>query len=132
MSKKVERVRVSEFQKGPIQHKSLSDELLEGLKFVYDTVGHFIHPTWEQWQIDFMRDLHSEKEIHIWLRIALSWQLYHERYVKDKVLSDEQEKKLVGALVLISKGVTEDKQLKVSTTVGKGLVKCWTDVFDEK
>jgi hypothetical protein len=129
---KIERVRVSELNAGPIRHEPLSAELLEGLKFAYDTVGHFIHPTWEQWQIDFMRDMHSEKEIHTWLRIALSWQIYHERFVKDEVLSDEQEKDLVGTLVQISMGVIEPKQLSLVTKpVGQGLVKCWTDVFDD-
>ncbi len=125
-------IRLSQLQKGPIRHESLSDELLEGLKFAYDTVGHFIHPTWEQWEIDFMRDLHSETEIRIWLRIALSWQLYHDKFVKDEVLSDEQEKNLVGTLIQISRGVTEAKQLSLVTkTVGQDLVKCWTDVFDD-
>ncbi len=105
--------------------------LIEAIKFSYDTVGHYITPTLEQWETEFMRDSRPEKEVHTWVRIALSWQLYHERNATDKVLSDEHEKNLVTTLVLISMGVIEAEKLTLVTEPeGMELVQCWSDVFE--
>lgn len=127
----IENIDVSQLKKGPIRHESLPDGLSEAIKFSYDTVGHYITPTLEQWETEFMRVSRPEKEVHTWVRIARSWHLYHEGNATEKVLSDEHEKKLVTTLVLISMGVIEAEKLTLVTEPeGMELVQCWSDVFE--
>jgi hypothetical protein len=128
----IENVDVSKIRPGPIRHETLSEDVLTAIQFSYETVGHYVKPTLEQYELDFMRDAQPEREVAVWLRIAFAWQLYHERYITNTVLSDEQETNLVITLVLISMGVTDPKQhTKVTTTVGTDLLKCWWDVFEQ-
>src|SRR5215831_10674511 len=51
---------------GPIRHESLPPDLLGQIKAVYEVIGPHIDMTLEQFEIDFMRDMHPEREIAIW------------------------------------------------------------------
>jgi hypothetical protein len=37
--------------------------------------------TLEQFEIDFMRDMHPEREVAIWCGIAKAWLAYHEDFL---------------------------------------------------
>ena len=82
-------------------------------------IGPHIDMTLEQFEIDFMRDMHPEREIAIWCRIAKAWLAYHEDFVGNEILPNEEERKLLGALVAISTGVED-----LSKLAGRG----WTQV----
>jgi hypothetical protein len=43
---------------GPIRHESLPPDLLGQIKAVYDVIGPYMGMTLEQFEIDFMRDMH--------------------------------------------------------------------------
>jgi hypothetical protein len=110
---------------GPIRHESLPPDLLGQIRAVYDVVGPYVGMTLEQFEIGFMRDMHAEREVAIWCGIAKAWLAYHEDFLGNETLSDEEERKLLGALVAISTGVEDVSKLNVPVEVGRRLIQCY-------
>lgn len=110
---------------GPIRHETLPPELLERIKAVYDVIGPFIGMTLEQFEVGFMRDMHPESEVALWCGITAAWLAYHEKYLNDETLPDEEERKMLGALIAISTGVDDVAKLKVPVEVGRRLLQCY-------
>jgi len=113
---------------GPIRHESLPPELLEHIKAVFDVIGPYIGMTLEQFEIGFMRDMHPASEVTLWWGITKSWLAYHYKFLNDDVLPDDEEKKLLSALIAISTGVQNVKKLGVPVKVGRRLLKCYDDL----
>ncbi|PQO27614.1 hypothetical protein C5Y96_18990 [Blastopirellula marina] len=120
-----EHIDPNNIQSGPIRNDSLPPELLERIRAVYDVIGKYISNSLEQFEIGFMRDTSPEDEVIIWSSIAAAWLDYHEKYLGDELLSDEEEKKLIGTLVAISTGVENVTVLPVPPDVGKKLLDCY-------
>ena len=116
---------------GPIRHKSLPPELLEQIKAVFDVIGPYFAMTLEQFEIGFMRDSHPESEVAVWCSITAAWLAYHEKFLGGEFLSDEEEKKLLGALIGISTGMEDVPKLNVPTEVGVRLLQCYDDLGKE-
>ena len=115
----------------PIQHESLSPELLEHVRAVYDVVGPYLNTTLEQFEIDFMRDAQPENEVAAWCSITAAWIAYHEKHLGDELLPDEDEKTLLGALIAISTGVEDAEALGVPVDVGQRLLACYDGLAEE-
>jgi hypothetical protein len=98
---------------GPIRHESLPPELLGQIRAVYDVIGLYLDMTLEQFEIDFMRDMHPEREVALWCGIAKAWLAYHEDFLGNETLPKEEERKLLGALVAISTGVEDVSKLNM-------------------
>lgn len=128
---KPESIDISRLQPGPIRHESLSPELLEHLQAVYDVIGPYLDTTLEQFEIGFMRDTHPEDEVAVWCSITAAWIAYHEKHLGDEMLDDEDENKLIGALIVISTGVEEVEKLSVPTDVGRKLLECYDQLGQE-
>ena len=58
---------------------SLSPELLDQIKAVFDVIGLYIGITLEQFEIGFMRDMHPESEVALWCSITAAWLAYHDK-----------------------------------------------------
>ena len=116
---------------GPIRHKSLPPDLLAQIRAVYDVIGPYLDMTLEQFEIDFMRDMHPEREVALWCRISKAWLAYHEDFLGNETLPSEEERKLLGALVAISTGVQDVSKLNVSVEVGRRLVQCYDNPSGE-
>jgi hypothetical protein len=112
---------------GPIRHESLPSDLLGQIRAVYDVIGPYLDMTLEPFEIDFMRDMHPEREVALWCRIAKAWLAYHEDFLGNETLPNEEERKLLGALVAISTGVEDVSKLNVPVEVGHRLVQCYAD-----
>ena len=112
---------------GPIRHESLPPDLVGQIKAVYDVIGPFVGMTLEEFEIGFMRDMHPEREVALWCRIAKAWLAYHEDFLGNETLPDEEERKLLGALVAISTGLEDLSKLNVPVEVGRRLVQCYED-----
>ena len=123
----IRNVKLKDLRPGPIQHESLPDELLETIHAIYEVLGPFLWMNLEQWELGFMRDMHPEGEVAVWCRIANAWYSYHERFTESKALPVEDEQKIIGALIGISTGVREAKDLPVSVTVAERLTACWDE-----
>lgn len=75
MAKKKKRelreIPVNEIKPGPLRHKKGLSPLLEQIsRTLYEKVGHFVYPSFEQWELGFMRNMHPWREILIWETIA--------------------------------------------------------------
>jgi hypothetical protein len=125
---KREYVDPRKLQPGPIRHETLPAEMLEQIKAVFDVIGPYIGMTLEQFELDFMRDMHPGREVAIWCSIAAAWQSYHEKYLRNGRLSDEEERKLLGALISISFGVDDLTKLNVPLEVGRRLLQCYDEL----
>jgi hypothetical protein len=126
-----EHVDPNQLRPGPIQHESLSPELLEHVRAVYDVVGPYLATTLEQFEIGFMRDEEPESEVAAWCSITAAWIDYHEKHLDEEVLPDEDEKKLLAALIAISSGVEDAEALEVSPDVGRNLLACYDALGEE-
>lgn len=120
----------SDIQAGPIRNESLSPELLERIRAVHNVIGKYISNSLEQFEISFMRDSNPDDEVVIWCSITAAWLDYHEKYLSDELLSDQEEKKLIGALVAISTGVEDVTVLSVPPDVGRKLLDCYDGLSD--
>jgi hypothetical protein len=120
-----EPIDLSQLQPGPIRNESLPPELLEHIKAVYDIVGPYLETTLEQFEIGFMRDSNPESEVVVWCSIVAAWIAYHEEYLEDEYLSDDDEKKLLAALISISAGVDDPNILSVPEAVRTNLLACF-------
>jgi hypothetical protein len=105
----------------------LPPDLLGQIRAVYDVIGPHIDMTLEQFEIGFMRDLHPEREVALWCGIAKAWLAYHEDFLGNETLPNEEERKLLGALVAISTGVQDVSKLNVPVEVGRRLIQCYAD-----
>ena len=93
-------VPLKDIKQGPIRHKQGLTPLLEEFaRVLFSKVGHFAYPTFEQWELGFMRDLHPEREILVWENIARTFDLHVAKH-PDAANNEE----IVGTIVSISTG----------------------------
>jgi hypothetical protein len=121
----------SQVRPGPIRNESLPPELLEYVQAVYDVIGPYLETTLEQFEISLMRDASPEEEVAIWCSITAAWIAYHEQHLGDELLPDEDEKKLIAALISISTGVEDLAVLGVPPDVGRKLLTCYDELGEE-
>lgn len=112
---------------GPIQNQSLCPELLNPVKAVYRLIGRYFSQTLEEFEVGFLQDPHPAYEVEIWCRIATAWYDYHESFLNGELLSDNEERKLIAALIAISTGEQDVDRLQVPVTVGRRLLACYGD-----
>ncbi len=100
----VRYVKISDLTAGPIRHEALTDKQLERVRLIYRCIGPFIETPFEQFELNFLRDMHPDREIHIWSCIALA----HQKFLKQKPDASEAQVKLAfTGLLLISMGATK-------------------------
>jgi hypothetical protein len=119
----LELTSTAEIQPGPIIHQEVPAILLALTRWAYQVVGHYVESTLEQWELFLMRDAYMEKEVLIWHRIALAFITYHRRRALP-VRSNEEEKKLLGLLVVIASEPTTPESLKVTPEEHEFLLEC--------
>jgi len=99
-------VRLNELKQGPIRHKQgLSPLLTDLARNLFQRAGHYIYPSFEQWELGFMRDMHPWREILVWEVICRAYEAYlaiHPDAAKDA--------KIIPALAAISAGGTLEKE----------------------
>ena len=120
-----EYIDPKQLRPGPIRHESLSPELLERIRAVYDVIGPYLDTNLEKFELSFMRDSHPESEVAIWISITAAWISYHEKYLNNEFLPDDEERKILGSLLAISMGVTDVTKMKVPEDVGRKLLECY-------
>lgn len=106
----------------PVRHDQLPDALLVRIKDTYDTVGHLMRTSLEQWELGFMKDTHPEGEVKIWERIGAAFKLYCEQHGTPDV---EMQRKLVGSFCMFVHGGEPDN---VASPVRRKLRECWKAV----
>jgi hypothetical protein len=79
-------------------------------------------------QIKRARAAHPDVAPNVWCRIACAWDDFHERHLNYEVQSDEIEKQLFEALLLISAGNVNPLRLGVPGPIGQRLIECYDDI----
>lgn len=123
-----EYIDPKQLRPGPIRHESLSPKLLEQIEAVFDVIGPYLGTNLEKFELNFMRDMHPESEVAIWISITAAWIAYHEKYLNNETLPDEEERSLLGALLVISMGSEDVSKMKVPEEVGRRLLQCYGDL----
>tara|TARA_R110002095_G_scaffold104141_2_gene91239 strand:- start:3196 stop:3591 length:396 start_codon:yes stop_codon:yes gene_type:complete len=121
----------SKIRPGPIRHESLPDEMLEYVRSILEIVGPYLNTTLEQFEITLMRDEAPEDEVVIWASITAAWLDYHKQHLDDELLPEDEEKKLLAALIAISTGVEDVEKLGVPPDVGRKLLACYDALGEE-
>jgi hypothetical protein len=123
-----EYIDPKQLRPGPIRNESLPTELLDRIKAVHDLIGPYTGVTLEQFEVGFMRDMDPESEVAVWCSITAAWLAYHEKYLGDETLTDEEERDMLAALIAVSTGVGDVAKLKVPEGVGRRLLQCYDDL----
>ncbi len=128
--KEYRMVPVDDIKPGPLRHKRGLSPLLEQIgRMLYSKVGHFVYPSFEQWEVGFMRDMHPWREILIWEAIARTHDLYLEKHPE----TDMQQP--VGTIVSISLGHVSEKETaaekELRTLFSEACKMRWTALTDE-
>lgn len=126
-----ESIDPKKLRPGPIRNETLPPEMLEQIRAVYDVIGNYVSNSLEQFEISFMRDTNPADEVAIWRSITAAWIAYHEQHLGDELLPDEDEKKLLAALISISTGVEDLAVLGVPPDVGRKLLDCYDNLGRE-
>jgi hypothetical protein len=122
-----EYVDPSQLRPGPIRNESLSTDLLDQIRIVFDVISPYIGMTLEQFELSFMRDMDPESEIALWFSITKAWLAYHEDVLGNEARPKEEEQKLLGALIANSTGIEDVSKLNLPVEVGRRLIKCYDD-----
>ena len=121
----------SQIRPTPIRHESSSPEPLNYIEAVFDVIVPYLGMTLKQFEIVFMRDSDLKCEVIDWHAITAALQAYHEKFLGNGTLSENEDKKLFGALILISTGVEDATKLNVGVDVGRKLIQCYDDLGKE-
>jgi len=83
---------------GKIKHERLDPKWEQVARHTFQVVGYLVKPTYEQWELDFLRDQNPQKELFLWLVISDAF----EAAVLGR--PDLDEITILGDLILISTG----------------------------
>ena len=115
----------------PTIEKAQANEFREQIEAVYRLIGRYLGPTLEGFRIGVMLDSCPDDEVAIWCRIAAAWYEYHDRFLDGDRLPDDQEEKIVAALIVISAGEEDVQSLPVAAEVGARLLACYEGLDGE-
>jgi hypothetical protein len=83
---------------GNIKHEQLTPKWEEVARHTFQVVGHLVKPTYEQWELGFLRDQSPEQELFLWLVISDAFEVAVVEH------PDMDEKAIIGDLICISAG----------------------------
>ncbi len=82
---RMETVNIADLKPGPIRHESLDEADQAIARFTFAVLGHFQCPTFEQWELGFLRDMHPRRELAIWLRFSIAFLRYMQTHSQANV-----------------------------------------------
>ena len=116
-----ENGKSNEINPGAIGHKSAPEEFRKEIEAVYRLIGRYVGQTLEEFKMGLMGDSCPEDEVAIWCKIAATWYAYHDKVLRGVRLPDDQEERIVAALVAISAGEDDMQSLPVGAVFGAQL-----------
>ena len=94
----VKSIPTSQILPGEIRHKSLTAQQEDLARQLYDICGHLVQPTFEQWELTFLRDSNPARKL-------LFWYIISETFVRlQRDYPDEAHRHLLAEIVLCSTG----------------------------
>jgi hypothetical protein len=122
---RVEKVQANENKPGAIRYESSPEAFREQIEAVYRLIERYLGQTLDEFKMSFTRNSGPEYEIAIWCKIATAWYEYHDRFLDGDRLADDQEEKIVAALIAIRVGEEDVNSLAVAAEVGARLLRCY-------
>ena len=103
----VQSIPISQIRPGRVRRELLTAQQEDLARQLYDICGHFVQPTFEQWELMFLRDGNPAREL-------LHWYIISETFVRlRRDCPDEAHRQLLGEIVLCSTGGTPTKHPEV-------------------
>lgn len=97
----IRHVTLDNIKLGPIRRESLADDQVEHLRLVYKSISPYVDYPFEQFELNFLREAHPEREIVIWSRIAAALLEFVEQQPQT---TNEQRRAIFAFFLLISTG----------------------------
>ncbi len=116
-----QEIPIDDIKPGPIRHSKLPPDLTDQARSLYDRAGHFMYPSFEQWELGFCRDTHPERELAVWEIIATTF----ETYLAEHPASDQE--RLLGRVVGISMGGTFKDEDAETNTLRELFTQVWKE-----
>jgi hypothetical protein len=110
---------LKDLRPGPIQHQELPRLLLDVIRWEYSVVGHYIHPTLEQWELSLMRERNIVGEVGFFHRLSFAFIDYHRRRGLP-LRSKKEEKSLISSFIVLGSNFGEIEDDDLTT-----LRQCW-------
>ena len=85
-----------------ICHEQLDPESEQVCRDLYGCIGHVIEPSFEKWELSFLRDAHPERELEVWQTIAEAYRTYIAEH------RDCNQRVAVNSFVAISMGAENE------------------------
>jgi hypothetical protein len=105
-------------------HEDLPDDAKDRIKIIYRVVGHHLHSSFERFEHGFCFDLHYEKEIAIWSRVALGWVRFCKEHPEE---AQNDPAKLIALMIAYSATADISKE-----RCGKELADCYKNFSGEQ
>lgn len=102
-----EKLGNGEIKQSPIRREELPQQLQTCVRDVWNRCAQFWKiPTFEQFEIGFLRDMQPEREIGVWQRIAAAF----EAYIASHPEADKAD--VITKLVLLTMGASGPDEMK--------------------
>jgi hypothetical protein len=121
----MEMRRYASLRQGRLQHKTIPPDVLEEIKGIFDVVRPYFGGTLEQFEVGFMYDLHLASEVGLWRQYAAAFVDYINKHLGGAAPDAQAGKALLGALVMISWGVTDAADLNLPIQEARSLIQCY-------
>lgn len=99
----IRMVKASDLRPSPLQRESLSQQQEEAAREIFEYLSPYLATTFEQFEINFLRDADPDAEILVWYQIAV---LHSSILEHNPDATDDDGKDVFSSLLIISIGGT--------------------------
>jgi hypothetical protein len=97
-------IHTGQIKPGPIRHDRLPDELLVRIKWIHEVLAEVDDMSLEASVESFMRDVHPDREVALWQRVALAYLAFGNRH---PALILAKKREAFGVLLAFSMGLPQ-------------------------
>lgn len=127
----IRMVKASDLRPSPLQRESLTQQQEEAARAIFEYLKPYLDTTFEQFEINFLRDANPDAEIQVWYQIAV---IHSSILEHNPDATDDDGKDVFSSLLIISMGGTskpEKVSERVWETVNRFLREHADDAADE-
>ncbi len=110
-----------------IRRGSSAQDFSVEIEAVYRLIGPYLGQSLEEFKVGFLRDTRPQDTVATWCSIATAWYEYHVRFLDGECLSNDQEMRIVAALIAISAGEEDMQCMPVAADVAARLLACYCE-----
>ena len=99
----IRKVKASDHYRGPRRRESLTPEQEDAACAIFEYLSPYLDTTFEQFEINFMRDANPDAEIQVWYQIAV---IHSSILEHNPDATDDDGKDVFSSLLIISMGGT--------------------------